>query len=180
MDLSPYIEGMRRDLIAAAEAAGPESSALAERLGFAVDAAARLALMEAISNAAAEISAQLPNGSVDVRLAGRDLEFAVQGVPSVGSGPTEPVDLTKDEDDDNGASARVTVRMPESVKAKAEARAEAANQSLNTWIVNAIRVSTMRDGMGGVGLDPSELINHFLGQDPFGGRRGPRHMKGWN
>ncbi len=177
MDLSPYIEGMRRDLIAAAEAAGPDASAVAERLGFAVDAAARLALMEAISNAAAEISAQLPNGSVDVRLAGRDLEFAVQGVPSV---PTpdaqgDPVDLTKEEGE--GGSARVTVRMPESVKTKAEARAEAAGQSLNTWIVNAIRVSAMRDG---IGMDPSELINHFLGQDPFGGRRGPRHMKGWN
>ncbi|GAB3588195.1 toxin-antitoxin system HicB family antitoxin [Calidifontibacter terrae] len=178
MDLSPYIEGMRRDLIAAAEAAGPDASAVAERLGFAVDAAARLALMEAISNAAAEISAQLPNGSVDVRLAGRDLEFAVQGVPSVASATAaaDHIDLTKEEEE-GGGSARVTVRMPESVKTKAEARADAANQSLNTWIVNAIRVSAMRDG---IGLDPSELINHFLGQDPFGGRRGPRHMKGWN
>lgn len=177
MDLTPYIEGMRRDLIAAAQAAGPDASAHAERLGFAVDAAARLALMEAVSNAAAEISAQLPNGSVDVRLAGRDLEFAVQGLPNVAASAAQAdqVDLTKDEDE--GGSARVTVRMPESVKAKAEARADAANQSLNTWIVNAIRVSTMRDGLG---MDPSELINHFLGQDPFGGRRGPRHMKGWN
>lgn len=180
MDITPYIEGMRRDLLAAARAAGEDGEQfVAERLSYAIDASARLAIMEAVSAAAAEITAKMPSGSVDVRLVGRDLDFAVQAaMPTPPPPPTAP-NLDRDaEVEDEGGLARITVRLPETVKAKAEARAEAAGQSLNTWIVNAIRVSTMRDG--GFQMDPSELINHFLGQDPFSGRKGPRHMRGWN
>lgn len=179
MDITPYIEGIRRDLLAAARASGEEGEAfVAERLSYAIDASARLAIMEAISAAAAEITAKMASGSVDVRLSGRDLDFSVHaGMPSTPT-PPPPPSLEKDaEPQDEGGLARVTVRLPEAVKAKAEARAEAANQSLNTWIVNAIRVSTIRDGFQ---MDPSEILNHFLGQDPFSGRKGPRHMKGWN
>ena len=77
MDITPYVDSLRRDLVAAAEAAGPETRAAAERLAFALDPAARLALMEAISQAAAEITAELPTGGVDVRLDGRELDFVV-------------------------------------------------------------------------------------------------------
>lgn len=179
MDITPYIEGIRRDLLAAARATGEDGEAfVAERLSYAIDASARLAIMEAVSAAAAEITAKMPSGSVEVRLAGRDLDFAVQGgLPTPPPPPAAP-SLEKDaEPEDEGGLARVTVRLPEAVKTKAEARAEAAGQSLNTWIVNAIRVSTARDG---ISMDPSELLNHFLGQDPFGGRKGPRRMSGWN
>src|SRR6478736_4766476 len=53
MDITPYIDSLRRDLVAAAEAAGPDTRQAAERLTFALDPAARLALMEAVSQAAA-------------------------------------------------------------------------------------------------------------------------------
>src|SRR5690242_3464962 len=82
MDITPYVEGLRRDLLAAADAAGPEAREVTERLAYALDPAARLALMEAISQAAAEITAELPAGGVDVRLNGRELEFAVQTPPA--------------------------------------------------------------------------------------------------
>ncbi|HCB03524.1 MAG TPA: pilus assembly protein HicB, partial [Nocardioides sp.] len=77
MDITPYVDSLRRDLLAAAEAAGPEAHAAAERLTFALDPAARLALMEAISQAASEITAEMPTGGVDVRLDGRELAFVV-------------------------------------------------------------------------------------------------------
>jgi len=67
MDITPYVDSLRRDLLAAAEAAGPEAQATAERLTYALDPAARLALMEAISQAASEITAEMPSGGVDVR-----------------------------------------------------------------------------------------------------------------
>ena len=35
--------------------------------------------------------------------------------------------------------ARITLRLPDGVKTRADAAAEASGQSLNTWIVNAVR-----------------------------------------
>src|SRR6188474_1112067 len=117
MDLTPYLDSLRRDLMAAADASGPETRQAAERLAFALDPAARLALMEAISQAAAEITAELPSGGVDVRLAGRDLDFVVQGGPPAAPEPPGPPAPPAAEDDEDGAVARITLRMPESVKA---------------------------------------------------------------
>ena len=68
MDLMPYVENLRRQLAVAAEAGGPDARALAERLTGALESAARLALLEALSAAADEITRDLAPGSVDVRL----------------------------------------------------------------------------------------------------------------
>src|SRR3954469_23139290 len=101
MDITPYVESLRRDLLAAADAAGPEARELTERLAFALDPAARLALMEAVSQAAAEITAELPDGGVDVRLNGRDLEFAVHAPPAPSSPAAgAPTPSAEDEDDE--------------------------------------------------------------------------------
>ena len=81
MDITPYVDSLRRDLVAAAEAGSDELKQAAERLAYALDPSARLALMEAISHAAAEITAELPDGSVDVRLVGRELDFVVEVAP---------------------------------------------------------------------------------------------------
>ena len=78
MDITPYVDSLRRDLVAAAESGSDDVKAAAERLAMALDPSARLALMEALSHAAAEITAELPAGSVDVRLNGRELDFVVQ------------------------------------------------------------------------------------------------------
>ena len=52
MDITPYVDSLRRDLVAAAEAGSDELKQAAERLAYALDPSARLALMEAISHAA--------------------------------------------------------------------------------------------------------------------------------
>src|SRR3954453_16518422 len=119
MDITPYVDSLKRDLLAAAEAAGPESRATAERLTYALDPAARLAMMEAISQAAAEITAELPSGGVDVRLDGRDLAFVGDAPSSVPQPPPPPAPSSFEEDEDGGL-ARITLRIPESVKTKAE------------------------------------------------------------
>ena len=77
MDLAPYIESLRRELAVAAEIGGDEARALAERLTAPLDAATRLALLDALSAAAAEITRELVPGSVDIRLRGRELHFVV-------------------------------------------------------------------------------------------------------
>src|SRR5690242_11232074 len=110
MDITPYVDSLRRDLMAAAEAAGPEARATAERLAFALDPAARLAMMEAVSQAAAEITAEMPAGGVDVRLNGRELDFVVDSGPAVAPEAAGPAPA-EEEPEDDGNVARITLRI---------------------------------------------------------------------
>lgn len=176
MDITPYVEGLRRDLVAAAEAAGPEAREVTERLSFALDPAARLALMEAVSQAAAEITAEMPAGGVDVRLDGRELAFVVHSAPAPAAEQAAPPPPAEEAEDD-GNVARITLRIPESVKARAEELAARSGHSLNTWLVNVVRGAT-RDGAINVDIDLSSIP--FLGgNDPFTGKHGSRRMTGW-
>jgi hypothetical protein len=184
MDITPYVDSIRRDLLAAAEGAGPEAREAAERLGYALDPSARLALMEAISQAAAEITAAMPSGGVDVRLSGRDLDFLVDaGAPAAGSGPVPPTPPTPPippaaplPPGEEEGLARITLRMPESVKTRAEEAAASAGQSLNTWLVNLVRGAT---GDQAIHIDVDLSGIPFGGDFPFGNKRGNRRMTGW-
>ena len=180
MDITPYVESLRRDLVSAAEGAGPELKQAAERLAFALDPAARLALMEAISQAASEITAEMPSGGVDVRLDGRDLDFVVHAPQVAPEPPLPPPPPKAPEPEEDGGVARITLRLPESVKTRAEDAAAAAGQSLNTWLVNVLRAAT-RDGSHAINVDIDLSSIPFLGgtDDPFGGKRGNRRMTGW-
>ena len=177
MDITPYVDSLRRDLLAAAEAGGPDAAAAAERLTYALDPAARLALMEAISQAAAEITAELPAGAVDVRLEGRELAFTVHTPTPMAPPAPPPPSAPPAEDSDEGGLARITLRIPESVKARAEEKAAQAGDSLNTWLVKVVRAATSEHAIN-VDIDLSSLP--FLeGFDPFGKGKGNRRMTGW-
>jgi hypothetical protein len=178
MDITPYVDSLRRDLVAAAEAGGEETQRTAERLLLALDPAARLALMEAISQAAAEITAELPAGGVDVRLAGRELDFVVHlPAPTAPAAPPPPPPPAAEETDEGGL-ARVTLRIPESVKARAEEKAARSGDSLNTWLVKVVRAATS-DSSVNVDIDLSS-IPFLEGFDPFGkGKGNQRRMTGW-
>jgi hypothetical protein len=180
MDITPYVERLRHDLAQAAAAGDDQVRDAAERLSLALDPSLRLALMEALSQAAAEITTEMRSGSVDVRLAGRDLEFVVEHAAAVAQ-QAAPAQPAAEEEADDGATARITLRLPESVKAKAEELAAKSGSSLNTWIVNVLRSAT-REGAINIDIDLSS-IPFLEGHDPFGpprgGRRGTRRMTGW-
>ncbi len=177
MDITPYVDHLRRDLVAAADTGADEVRQAAERLALALDPAARLALMEAISQAAAEITAEMPAGGVDVRLNGRELDFVVEGAtPTPPAPPAAPAPPTP-EDADEGGMARITLRIPESVKARAEEKSAGAGQSLNTWIVNVVRAAASEAAIS-VDIDLSS-IPFMDGFDPFKQKRGSRRMTGW-
>ncbi len=72
------------------------------------------------------------------------------------------------EDEEEGGIARITLRLPESVKTKAEEFAARSGHSLNTWLVNVVRAAT-REGAINVDIDLSS-IPFVGGNDPFGGR----------
>ena len=81
MELEPYIATLRQEFASAAEAAGDEAMAVAERLVVPLESSVRLALLEALSAAADEITCDLAPGSVHVRLQGREPQFVVTPAP---------------------------------------------------------------------------------------------------
>ena len=152
MDVTPFIDSLRQDLARSAEVGGEDVRAAAERLIGALEPAVRLTLMEVLAQAAAEISAELPNLAVEVRLKGREPVFAVLGDAAPSREPTERVEGKADEDE---GVARVTFRLPEALKAKAETLAARRGQSLNAWLVAAARAAASGEdqpnGQGNLG-----------------------------
>jgi ribosomal protein L12E/L44/L45/RPP1/RPP2 len=130
--------------------------------------------MEVLSEAAAEITSAMRAGSVETRLHGRDIEFVVDhGAPSSAAAAPPP---TEDESDE-GNLARITLRLPESIKVRAEELAAKGGHSLNTWIVNALRAAT-RENAVNIDIDLSSIP--FLDRDfPFSKSGGSRRMSGW-
>jgi hypothetical protein len=142
VDISGYVERLRADLVAAAASGGAAMVEAAERLGTTLDAAARMALLEALSDAAAEISAELDGGVVEVRLRGRDPEFVVTPPPIDRSAGTDPGTDRDDDAVDDSVTVRITLRLPEGLKQRVEEAANRSRQSLNTWLVEAARAAT--------------------------------------
>lgn len=143
MQITPHVEQLQRQLLSAAAAGGPDTEELAGRLAAALDAAGRLAILEALAEAVGDITAELSPGSVDLRLRGRDVDFVVTlpsapGAPTPAAAPTtEPAGGPPDPTDDAGTS-RTTLRLPDTLKARAEQAAGVEGLSLNTWLVRAV------------------------------------------
>ncbi|OUC83446.1 hypothetical protein [Streptosporangium minutum] len=186
MDLTPYVDNLRRELAVAAEASGPDARALAERLTASLESAVRLTLLEALSAAAGEITRDLAPGSVDVRLRGRDLDFSVTPAPAerapeqargsslrsalagaveVAMGVRAPVPETPPEADEGGTS-RVSLRVPDHLKSRIEKAAGREGLSVNAWLVRAVSAA----------LEPGDEGRRF---DRGGDQRTGRHYTGW-
>jgi Arc-like DNA binding domain len=161
MNLQPYVENINHQLAVAAEAGGDEARALAERLVSPLEAAIRLALQDVLAAAAEEITVELAPGSVELRLRGRDPEFVVAPPPAAPSvdepaeddeGPDggwrrASVATQAAADGDEGAVARINLRMPQHLKAKVEQAAEADGQSINSWLIRAASAALDRTDM---------------------------------
>jgi hypothetical protein len=140
MDLTPYLETLRRDLAASAAPAGESVARSAELLATALEASARLCLLEALSDAAAEITTKLDGASVEVRIRGRDADLVVShGSPAPVSAPSVP---------DGADVARITLRLPEPLKESAERAAADEGVSVNAWLVRAVAAAVAGIGSG--------------------------------
>lgn len=154
MHLNPYVENVRRELAAVAESGGDEVRDLAARLTSPLEAAIRLTLLQALSDAAAEITRELAPGSVDVRLRGADPEFVVAAPPAgavraepgeeAGPGPVTVsslvgVRLPEGDGDEGGEGGmvRINLRLPAHLKNRVEAAADGLGVSVNAWLVRA-------------------------------------------
>jgi hypothetical protein len=140
MDLQPYVEAVRHELSIAAAAGGAEAQNLADRLSAPLESAIRLALLDALSAAAEEITRELAPRSVEVRLRGRDPEFVVSAPLDEASNEDAATDdkvFVAQYDDDGGGTWRVTLRLPEGLREAVEAAARREGASLNSWLVRA-------------------------------------------
>ncbi|MBX9245272.1 toxin-antitoxin system HicB family antitoxin [Actinotalea ferrariae] len=155
MDLTPYVDQLRRDLATAAEAGGDEARALAERLGAPLESGARLVLLAALSAAAADITRDLAPGSVELRLRGVDPEFVVTPAPAEHSfaddapatSAAAPVPPAPGQSEDD-VTSRINLRLPESLKTRVEEAAAADGLSVNAWLVRATSAALTRDTTG--------------------------------
>jgi hypothetical protein len=138
MNLTPYLDSLREQLADAAPSTELRRSA--EQLAGSLDAATRLCLMEALSDAAAEVTSKLNNAIVEVRLRGRDPEMVVTQVaqPEPETAATEPAAPGMAELWGSGDVARITLRLPEGLKESVERTAAAEGISVNAWLVRAI------------------------------------------
>ncbi|MFK4112363.1 toxin-antitoxin system HicB family antitoxin [Streptomyces sp. NPDC002176] len=140
MDLTPYVDTLRRELAVAAEAGGEEARELAERLTAPLESATRLTMLHVLSAAMDEITRELAPGSVDVRLRGLDPEFVVTTPPAepAPAEAAEPVAPQPVPEADEGGTARVNLRLPAHLKARAEEAAGREGLSVNAWLVRAV------------------------------------------
>jgi hypothetical protein len=157
MDLTPHVERLRYELGVAAAAGGEDAEALAERLTAPLESAVRLVLLEALSEAADEITRELAPGSVEIRLRGREPGFAVTPPPADEGAPATDHDAAGAmgggaggvaPDLDEGAMTRINLRLPDTLKSRVEEAAGRERLSVNAWLVRAATAALTADDRG--------------------------------
>jgi len=129
MQIDGYVQAVREDLARVAALGDETTARAAELLAVALESSLGRRLQEALGEAALELSGQLDNGRVEVRIAGSDPELV----------------LVRDEEaeapaevGDDARLARITLRLPEPLKVRIEEAASRDGVSVNTWIVQAL------------------------------------------
>ena len=176
MDLTPYTESLRRQLVVAAETGGDEARALAERLVASLESAIRLTLQDVLTAAAEEITCELAPGSVEVRLRGRSPELVVTLPPT--DSPTEDMEenavraaASPSLEGDEGTMSRINLRLPEQLKARVEQAAGSEGLSVNAWLVRAAAAALER-------TDQTRRRERRA-EHPYQSHQGPQRYTGW-
>jgi hypothetical protein len=147
MDLTRYVDDLRRELAVAGEAGGDDARALAERLTAPLESAVRLMLLDALSAAADEVTRELAPGSVELRLRSGEPEFVVTPPADEPVEAIEPLTgpAAAAPDADDGATARINLRLPEQLKAGIEQAAARERLSVNAWMVRVAAAALAPD-----------------------------------
>jgi len=154
MELSDYVEKLRGELTSITRFAGEDVARAAELLTETLESSVRLTLLDVLSAAAADITARLGDAAVEVRLADGEPTFVVLTAPE-DEGYEEPAQAAGADPD--AGTARLTLRLPDPLKARIEAAAARDGTSVNTWLVRVAGRALDNPGRSG----------------QTGGRRGP-------
>ena len=174
MQLSTAADQVAAQLAAAAALGDDRTRQVAETLAAAAAPAVRLAVLEAASQLADEITAALLDApgspSVAVRLDGD--EVAVDVRLPVAEASVDPAR------DDGEATARISLRLTDALKADIDAAAGREGVSVNTWLVRAAGAALQPRPFAGFGK-----AFGAPGPDYPGGRRGRpgnnQRITGW-
>lgn len=128
MDIARHVDGIRRDLAAAAALGGEETAEAGRRLAEALESSIHLRLLDVLTDAALALNGQLDDAHVELRMLGRDPDLVVVSAEPQAAEPAPGDDL----------SARITLRLPDLLKAGVEAAAAREGMSTNAWIVRAL------------------------------------------
>jgi len=128
MQIDGLIQALREDLVRVAALGDESTSRAADLLSVAIEASLGRRIQDALAEAALELNDQLESAHVELRVAGRDLQLVL--VREDGTVP-EPAD--------EAFSARITLRLPESLKQRVESAAAREGASVNTWLVQALQ-----------------------------------------
>jgi hypothetical protein len=169
MELSPYVEGLRRELGSLTRFASDDVTRVASMLSEALDSSVRLTLLDVLTAAAADITSRLDEQVIDVRLSGGEPEFVVTAVPhpehdQVPGPAAESAAAGAAGGGDEAGTARVTLRLSEALKTRIEAQALAQGVSVNTWLTHAAIRSLESPGGPGAGPASSQRSRPGIGQ----------------
>jgi predicted DNA binding CopG/RHH family protein len=128
MQIDGLIQALREDLGHVAALGDESTSRAADLLSVAIEASLGRRIQDALAEAALELNEQLESAHVEVRIAGRDLQLVL--VREDGTVPEQA---------DEAFSARITLRLPESLKQRVESAAAREGASVNTWLVQALQ-----------------------------------------
>lgn len=141
MELSEYIDNLRQQVAAVTRVAGDDVARAGQMIAEALDSSIRLTLLDVLSGAAAEITSRLDDAAVELRLSSGDPAFVVvhapQDLPPPPPASPPPGGPGRGEGEDETGTSRVTLRLPDGLKARAEAAAARDGLSLNAWLVRA-------------------------------------------
>ncbi|MBW3665998.1 MAG: type II toxin-antitoxin system HicB family antitoxin [Actinobacteria bacterium] len=142
MQLSHAISGLENAVEAQLRVAGSETADIGSQLLNALRPAIRQTLMEVVTMAATEVSSQLRGSRVEVRLVDGDPELIVAEDASAVPPPPPPPGTDDDE-------ARITLRLPGYLKELIAEAAAGSGDSLNAFVVDALRSKTHSSGKSG-------------------------------
>jgi HicB family len=140
MQLARYVDEVRQQLLVAAETGGDEVRAAADLLASAAAPAVHLALLDALGDAAAELTAELAPGSVELRLRGREPSWVVTLPPAEHEAEDPPATPVDDRpapagDVEDAELARINLRLPKALKDRVDLAAASEGLSTNAWLV---------------------------------------------
>src|ERR1700751_288814 len=130
MQIDGHIQALREDLLRVAAVGDEATSRAANLLAVAIQASLERRIQDILAEAALELNAQLDAAHVEVRIAGHDPELVLVREDGTASEPVDEV-----------FSARITLRLPESLKQRVESAAAREGASVNTWLVQALQRS---------------------------------------
>jgi predicted DNA binding CopG/RHH family protein len=140
MQIDGLTQALREDLTRVAALGDENTARAADLLSVAIEASLGRRIQDALAEAALELNEQLDSAHVELRVAGRDLQLVLVREDSTASEPA-----------DEAFSARITLRLPESLKQRIESSAAREGASVNTWLVQALQraVESRRPSSGG-------------------------------